>query len=155
MDRSLPGSALHGILQARVLEWVAVSFSRGSSQPRDRTQVSLIPGRRFNLWATREASSAFVLAHRHEIWYNSFGSLFKHLWKKGLKHTHKHLFNFYISHIPPCPFMEKKIFQNFRVPAALWNRKFLFKEHCPFSFFISSSSSSSFFFNKNKCHQVR
>ena len=47
MDRSLPGSALHGILQARVLEWVAVSFSRGSSQPRDRTQLSYIAGRFF------------------------------------------------------------------------------------------------------------
>ena len=55
MDCSLPGSSLHGILQVRVLEWVAISFSRGSSQPRDQTQVSCIPGRRFNLWATREA----------------------------------------------------------------------------------------------------
>ena len=42
-DCSLPGSSLHGILQARVLEWVAISFSRGSSWPRDRTQVSCIP----------------------------------------------------------------------------------------------------------------
>ena len=49
MDCSLPGSSLHGILQARVLEWVAISFSRGSSQPRDRTRVSCIPGRHFNL----------------------------------------------------------------------------------------------------------
>ena len=40
MDDSLPGSSVHGILQARILEWVAVSFSRGSSQPRDRAQVS-------------------------------------------------------------------------------------------------------------------
>ena len=55
MDYSLPGSSLHGILQARVLEWVAISFSRGSPQPRDWTRVSHIPGRRFNLWATREA----------------------------------------------------------------------------------------------------
>ena len=53
MDCSLPGSSLHGILQARVLEWVAISFSSGSSQPRDWTRVSRIPGRRFNLWATR------------------------------------------------------------------------------------------------------
>ena len=53
---SLPGSSLHGILQARVLEWVAISFSRGSSQLRDWTRVSCIPGRSFNLWATREAS---------------------------------------------------------------------------------------------------
>ena len=46
---------LRGILQARILEWVAISFSRGSSQPRDWTQVSCIAGRCFNLWATREA----------------------------------------------------------------------------------------------------
>ena len=52
---SLPGSSLHGILQARVL---AISFSRGSSQPRDQTWVSRIPGRRFNLWATREAEDS-------------------------------------------------------------------------------------------------
>ena len=44
-----------GILQARILEWIAVPFSRGSSQPRDRTQVSLIAGRFFTSRATREA----------------------------------------------------------------------------------------------------
>ena len=55
MDCSLPGSSVHGILQARVLEWVAISFSRGSSQPGDQTRVSHIAGRRFTLWATREA----------------------------------------------------------------------------------------------------
>ena len=55
MDCSPPGSSVHGILQARILEWVAISFSRGSSQARDQTQVSRIAGRRFNLWATREA----------------------------------------------------------------------------------------------------
>jgi len=46
---------VHGILQARILEWVAFPFSRGSSQPRDRTQVSRIAGRVFTSWATREA----------------------------------------------------------------------------------------------------
>ena len=55
MDCSLPGFSLHGILQGRVLEWVAIPFSRGSSWSRDRTRVSWIPGRHFNLWATREA----------------------------------------------------------------------------------------------------
>ena len=45
---------VHGILQARILEWVAVPFSRGSSQPRDQTQVSCI-ARFFTSWATREA----------------------------------------------------------------------------------------------------
>ena len=44
MDYSLPGSSVHGILQARILEWVAIPFSRGSSQPRDRAQVSCIAG---------------------------------------------------------------------------------------------------------------
>ena len=53
MDCSLPGSSLHGILQARVLEWVAISFSRGSSRPRDQTQVSHIAGRRFTIWTER------------------------------------------------------------------------------------------------------
>ena len=47
--------SVHGILQARILEWVAFPFSRGSSQPRDRTQVSCGAGRFFPSWATREA----------------------------------------------------------------------------------------------------
>ena len=46
---------VHGILHARILEWVAFPSSRGSSQPRDRTQVSCIAGRFFTSWATREA----------------------------------------------------------------------------------------------------
>ena len=54
MDCSLPGSSVHGIFQARVLEWVAISFSKGSSQPRDGTRVSHIAGRCFTIWATRE-----------------------------------------------------------------------------------------------------
>ena len=52
VDCSPPGSSIHGILQARILEWVAIFFSRGSSRPRDQTQVSRIAGRHFNLWAT-------------------------------------------------------------------------------------------------------
>ena len=47
MDCSLPGSSIHGIFQARMLEWVAISLSRRSSQPRDWTQVSYITGRFF------------------------------------------------------------------------------------------------------------
>ena len=48
------GLFVHGILQARILEWAAFPFSRGSSKPKDRTQVSLIAGRFFISWATRE-----------------------------------------------------------------------------------------------------
>ena len=55
MDHNLPGSSVHGILQARVLEWVAISFSRGSSRPSNQTRVSHIAGKRVTIWATREA----------------------------------------------------------------------------------------------------
>ena len=48
---------VHGILQARILEWVAFPFSRGSSQPRDQTQVSPIAGRFFIHWANREVDT--------------------------------------------------------------------------------------------------
>ena len=55
MDCSLPGPSVHGDLQARILEWVTMPSSRGSSQPRDRTQVSHIAGGFFTIWATRGA----------------------------------------------------------------------------------------------------
>ena len=55
MDCSPPGSSVHGILQARTLEWVAMPSSRGSSQPKDQTQVSQIAGGFFTIWATRES----------------------------------------------------------------------------------------------------
>ena len=55
IDHNLPGSSVHGILQARALERVAMPFSTGSSQPRDRTWVSCTAGRFFTVWATREA----------------------------------------------------------------------------------------------------
>ena len=48
VDCRPPGSPVRGISQARILEWVAISFSRGSSRPRDQTRVSLIAGRGFN-----------------------------------------------------------------------------------------------------------
>ena len=54
MDCSLAGSSVNGILQATILQWVAVPFFRGSSWPRDQTQVSSIAGRFFTVWATRE-----------------------------------------------------------------------------------------------------
>ena len=54
VDCSPPGSSVHGILQARILEWVAILFSRGSSWPRNRTQVSCIADGFFTIWAIRE-----------------------------------------------------------------------------------------------------
>ena len=55
MDCSSLGSSVHGILQARMLEWVAIPSSRGSSQPREWTWVSHIAGGFFTIWATRRA----------------------------------------------------------------------------------------------------
>ena len=74
VDCSPPCSYDHGILQARILEWVAISFSRGPSQPRDQTRVSRIGGRYFNLWAPREAGiSENNLPAMQETWIPSLG----------------------------------------------------------------------------------
>ena len=59
MDCSSPGSYVHRILQARILEWVAIPFSRAASQPRDGTWVSHIEGRFFTGWATRESHKSY------------------------------------------------------------------------------------------------
>ena len=56
MDGNPLGSSVHGILQARILEWVAISFSRGSSWPRGQTWVSCIAGRFLTIWATKETT---------------------------------------------------------------------------------------------------
>ena len=58
-DWSLPGSSFRGILLARILEWVAISLSRGSSRPRDQACVSCISRRILYHWATREAKSPY------------------------------------------------------------------------------------------------
>ena len=55
MDYSLLGSSVHGILQARILEWITIPFSKESSQTRDQTKISCIAGEFFTIWATREA----------------------------------------------------------------------------------------------------
>ena len=59
MDYSLPVSSVQGILQARILESLAILFARGSSQPRDWTQVSCIAGGFFTNWATRKVVAAY------------------------------------------------------------------------------------------------
>ena len=61
MDGSLPSSSVHGIFQARILEWFSISFSRGSSWPRDWTQVSCIAGKFLIDWATRVALTLYTI----------------------------------------------------------------------------------------------
>ena len=60
----LPGPSVHGILQVRILEWVSILFSRGSSQPRGWTWVSCIAGRFFTIWATREVHLVHNMVQR-------------------------------------------------------------------------------------------
>ena len=76
---SLPGSSIHGIFQARVLEWVAISFSRGSSWARDRTQVSCIVGRCFTVWATNILKSRHYFANKRPS-RQSCGFSSSHVW---------------------------------------------------------------------------
>ena len=75
MDWSPPGSSVHGIFLARLLEWVAIPFSRGSSQLRDQTQVSCFAGRIFTVWATREAQYLLVRAVYMSYCYGHIVSL--------------------------------------------------------------------------------
>ena len=69
MDCSLPGSSVHGIFQARVLEWGAIAFFGRSFWPRDWTRVSRIVGRRFTICVTRESN--FFARNQQEIAWNS------------------------------------------------------------------------------------
>ena len=79
MDCSLSGFSIHGIFQARVLEWAAISFSSRSSWPRDQTRVSCIAGRCFTLWATREAPGRSSLSSNPDKEY----SMEKLQWKQA------------------------------------------------------------------------
>ena len=70
MDCRPPGSSVHGISQARILEWVATSSSRGSSRPRNRTWLSCTAGRFFTVWATKESHiSQYYRINHISLWY--------------------------------------------------------------------------------------
>ena len=69
MDSSPSGSSVHGIFQARILHWVVIPFSTGSSQPTVWTQVSWIAGRLFTVWATRKALYMCVYIYTHTHMY--------------------------------------------------------------------------------------
>ena len=76
MDCCSPlSSFFHGILQARILECIAIPFSRGSSRPRDWTQASLIAGRFFTIWTTREAPKFYHTVNLVLFLYFPFSSI--------------------------------------------------------------------------------
>ena len=67
MDCNPPGSSVHRIFQARILEWIAIPFSRGSSRLRDQTWVPHIVGKFFTIWATRKPKEDIV---EHFSWHD-------------------------------------------------------------------------------------
>ena len=83
MDCSPPGSSFHGILQARILERVAISFSRRSSQPRYWTWVSCIASRFLTVWATGEAPGTISVHSVHWFFHSS-----NHLWARCFYNPH-------------------------------------------------------------------
>ena len=107
-DCSPPGSSVHGILQARILEWVTISFSRGSSQPRDRTQVSCLRGRFSTIWAIREAlghlnhkTSSYFWSSQIPQWLLSFKIWKFIVWVSFIKT---------VSFLPACVFSHVQLF---------------------------------------------
>ena len=98
MDCNLSGCSVHGIFQARVLEWIAISFSRGSSRPRNRTWVSCIAGRHFTIWATRETNVLWIICYfcrtKTSVTDQAMRITYKHT------HTHTYIYIHIFSHTP-------------------------------------------------------
>ena len=95
MDCSLPGFSVHGILQARKLEWVAIPFSRGSSWHMDWTQVSHMAGRFFTVWPPYEEIHDFSSVQF------SCSVVSYSLWPRGLHHARL-----------PCPSPTPRVYSN-------------------------------------------
>ena len=109
MDCSPPGFFVHGILQARILEWVAISFSRGSSWPRDQTQVSCFAGRFFTIWANWVVQYKWIFQINYSLAFEAPTCLIITNIKRSF---HKNLYNvlspFYNSCILTCILVTKK-----------------------------------------------
>ena len=118
VDCSPPGSSVHGILQARILEWVAITFSRGSFWPRNQSQVSCIAGRFFTVWATREAPGPYggdsSVQFSHSVMSDS-------LRPHELQHAR-----------PPCPSPTPRVHPDSR-PSSQWCHPAISSSVVPFS----------------------
>ena len=97
MNCSPPGSSVHGILQARIVEYVAIPFSRGSSQPGDQTQVSCIAGRVFTVWDTLvhviwppSPLHDFKVRHLHDYCWVTYSMIFHFHWHLEGDHVKGH-----------------------------------------------------------------
>ena len=163
MDYSLPVSIVHGIFQAKILEWVATSFSRGSSWPRGRMWVSCSAGRFFTVWATKEAAVTLHLSETplQSSGYNSSATFNSNmtqssesgysplvasllllfsplvvsdsLWSHGLWYTR-----------PPCPLLYPRVCSK-SCSLSRWCHSAISSSAIPFSFYLQSFPASGSF----------
>jgi len=119
MDCSLPGSSVHEIFQAIVLEWIAISFSRGSSQPRDWTLVSRIVDRCFTAWANKNYIKLILFQFSSVQFSHSVMS--DSLRPHELQHAR-----------PPCPSPTPEVHSNSR-PSSQWCHPAISSSVVPFS----------------------
>ena len=116
MDCSPPGYRVHRILQAWIWEWAAFPFSRGPSQPSDRTPVSFIAGRFFTIWTTREASWPWWAEAEGGWW-----ALVHAATKSQTRQKNAHLYDSTIPFLPMHLLREALT----QVPKKAWARKFI------------------------------
>ena len=124
MDYSPPDSSVHGVFQAKILEWVAMPSSRRSSWPTDWTWVSCIAGRFFTVWATRETFSCVQFS-----WLVMSDSLRPH----GLQHDR-----------PPCPSPTPRAYSN-SCPLSWWCHPTISSSVITFSSLLQSFPASGSF----------
>ena len=124
MDCSLPGSSVHKILQARILEWIAIPCSRRYSQPRDQIWISCTADRSFTVWATTEAQAD----HQFSCSVTSDS-----LWPHGLPHTRL-----------PCPSPTLRACSN-SCPLSRWCHLTISSFVVPFSSHLQSFPASGSF----------
>ena len=127
IDCSLPGSSVHGILQAGILEWVVISFSRGSSQMTDQTQVSSIAVRLFTDWVTWK-----VLLPLHSVQF-SRSVMSDFLQPHESQHAR-----------PPCPSPTPGVYSN-SCPSSRWCHPAISSSVVPFSSYPQSLPASESF----------
>ena len=137
MDCCPLGLSVHGILQARILEWVAIPFYRGSSLPRDWTCVSHMAGKFFTIWATREVLTynynLLILFRRLSSVQFSYWVVFDSLQPHELQHAR-----------PPCPSPTPGVYSN-SCPSSRWCHPAISSSVVPFSSCLQSLPASESF----------
>ena len=129
VDCSPPDSSVHRILQARTLEWVAIPFSKGSSRPRNQTQVSRIAGGFFAVWASREITLYYI----YSVQFSSVTQSCLTLRSHELQHTR-----------PPCPSPTPRVYSN-SCPSSRWCHPAISSSVIPFSSCLQSFPASGSF----------